>query len=68
MKACNENRFIALRHSDNDVVGINCKVVELPYLKNAYKKNPNKKTSFVSYYPIDFSEYIRIKATFIPSE
>jgi len=62
---CNENKFIALRYYYSDrVIGFNCAVLKL----GMYKKTPpSKKTRFVSYQPISFGEYIRIKVPFIYS-
>lgn len=68
LKICKENKYIAVRFSDdNDIMGVNCRVVEVPYLKQKAKLRPDNETMFNSWYPISFSEYIRIKAGFIPT-
>jgi hypothetical protein len=60
--ACSNNSYLALRYAhDNSVIGVNCKVMSI-----VKKPLPdNAETRFVSYRPIDFNEYISIKAPFI---
>ncbi len=61
-KICKANRFIAIRYSSNNMaVGINCKTAFM--LQN--KNKPNIETQIMSYYPIDFNEYISIKIPFV---
>ena len=62
-QACANNRFIAARYSDNTVIGINCGIAKI---KSTINK-PNLETDFTSYYPIDFQEYISIKAPYFTS-
>lgn len=60
-KACNENDYIAMRHSSGDLVGINCKVGRMKLMVN----KPNVVTRYQSYKPISFMEYISIKTPFV---
>ncbi len=59
--ACSENDYIAVRHSDGDVIGINCGLARIRLMIN----KPNLVTQYVSFKPIGFMEYISIKNPFM---
>lgn len=60
--AVTQHDYIAVRHSDNDVVGVNCKVARR--LSSKRVEINGIETNIVSFYPISFNEYIRIKVPF----
>ena len=65
IKACENNKYIACRKLNNQLIGVNCKIV---YLKSIRQKNENSLqnlTNYISFKPINFSEYIRLKTPFI---
>jgi len=61
-KAGAQNKFIAFRHSDGSVVGINTGIMKFRQFSVLL---PTTRTKFVSYYPISFMEYITIKIPFV---
>lgn len=65
IKACDNNNYIAARFKNNDVIGINCRIAVLSTIKEKNAHRLNNKTNYISYKPISFSEYIRIKYPFI---
>jgi hypothetical protein len=65
IKACKNNKYIAIRHKDNSLVGINCGIASL---KSTQLKNQNRlknKTNITGYKIINFQEYITLKKPFI---
>lgn len=60
-KACENNKFLQLRYNDNTVVGINCRIMGLSKIKH----KDTFITDFVSFYPINFNQYLSIKVPFI---
>ena len=65
IKACNNNRFIAVRYTDNSLVGINCGIVKIKSIQLKNEGRLNNKTNYISYKPIDFHTYINLKTPFI---
>jgi hypothetical protein len=60
-KACEENRFIVLRHASGFLMGVNCRVATLKKLEDKV----DLETDYMSFYPASFHEYISLKAPFI---
>lgn len=63
LKAIERNSFIALRTYAGNTIGINCKI------KNTKRINDTKSikghSSFISFKPISFMEYISLKVPFM---
>jgi hypothetical protein len=65
IKACKNNKYIAIRLTDNSLVGINCGIANL---KSTQLENENRlknKTNIIGYKIINFHEYITLKTPFI---
>ena len=62
-KICSENEYIAARFSNNEVVGINCKIANLSRFN--HKRAQNKESRIISCKPINFQQYISIKKPFL---
>jgi len=60
-KAAKTNKYIKLRYIDGDSIGINCKAV---FLGDNQNHSGREITPYVSFKPIDFSEYLSIKTPF----
>ena len=63
--ACKNNKYIACRHSENSLVGINCGIVNLKSIQQKNKNRLKNKTNYMSYKIINFHEYITLKTPFI---
>ena len=61
-EACLKHKYLAVRYTDNDVKGINTRILRLKKFKN-YAFD-DKETNVISSRPIDFQEYISIKGIF----
>ena len=62
-KALENNNYILLRTHWGLVLAVNCKAKRL--MINRYKFNPKTKSSFISFTPCSFSEYISNKTPFL---
>lgn len=58
--------YIALRRNDGYTAGYNSRFVELIIKRMRY--HGNMRTHFQAWYPLTFSDYIRIKSGFVPSK
>ena len=63
IKVFSENKYVLIRFSDNDIVGINCKIG----LISAKKNNPdlNKPSQVMSFRACEIQEYITNKIPFL---
>lgn len=64
-KAVIGNNYIAIRWTDGDVTGVNCRVGMLAARDKSMDDTP---TSIIGYFPITFQEYIRIKTPYMKSK
>ena len=62
-KACQENKYIIVRNTDNSIFAINCKVSNIILKRKMYYDNDN--TRYIGYYPCNFQEYITYKTIFL---
>jgi len=62
---CKQYQYIIVRFSDGDIVGVNCKLINIKRFEN--HKNSNQKTGIISFYPCSFMEYISKKSGFVKS-
>lgn len=67
-KILESNKYVLMRKTDGELIGINCKLVTYDRMKIHFTKSKmNWRTRYVSYKPCSFNEYLSHKGYFIDS-